>query len=441
MMNGQEKKLNQLENKVQQLEQFIAENRKAFESKPAVEVKGSLEIKAIKTIPISLSQLIKIYNDVPKILEEYLIGVNLTEESYRQQNKSSILLAEAPRANYWIIATEENQQLNYWLFPNGNITINLIRVTSIRSLFEFQGQELTNSTEYIVEKPAEVLIMPNGKQWQLKKQGILYLGRKNTTDETSSETQNKSSEKSLSMLVELLTLVDQGEKERQELKQQIVKLFQEKSQDSLKISQLSQETAKFQSIITELNLKISELNHQERIDHQTGIKTYNYSLENEQFLHEYPTLPKKKYAGFWRRVLAALIDSIPIIIIGFVIAVGSSLLYDHLYFEMDYNYDTANVISFIVFIPAFIVSIWLYSALMESSALQATLGKLVTRIIVTDVKGKRISFGKATARFFGKIISVLTIGIGFIMVGITRKKQGLHDKMAGCLVLTKKEEG
>ena len=56
-------------------------------------------------------------------------------------------------------------------------------------------------------------------------------------------------------------------------------------------------------------------------------------------------------------------------------------------------------------------------------------------IMVTDLNGNPISFAKATGRHFGKIISVLTLFVGFIMVGITERKQGLHDMMAGCLVV------
>jgi uncharacterized RDD family membrane protein YckC len=56
---------------------------------------------------------------------------------------------------------------------------------------------------------------------------------------------------------------------------------------------------------------------------------------------------------------------------------------------------------------------------------------------VTDLNGDRISFGKASGRFFGKIISRLILGIGFFMIGFTEKKQGLHDMIAGCLVVKK----
>ena len=72
---------------------------------------------------------------------------------------------------------------------------------------------------------------------------------------------------------------------------------------------------------------------------------------------------------------------------------------------------------------------------MESSSKQATLGKLALGIVVTDLNGNRISFGRATGRYFGKIVSGMIFAIGYIMAGITERKQALHDIMASCLVV------
>ena len=77
---------------------------------------------------------------------------------------------------------------------------------------------------------------------------------------------------------------------------------------------------------------------------------------------------------------------------------------------------------------------WLYEAFMESSSYQATLGKMIFGMKVTDLNGNRISFERATGRHFAKILSSI-LGIGYIMVGFTERKQGLHDLLAGTLVL------
>jgi uncharacterized RDD family membrane protein YckC len=77
---------------------------------------------------------------------------------------------------------------------------------------------------------------------------------------------------------------------------------------------------------------------------------------------------------------------------------------------------------------------WLYGAFMESSSYQATLGKMIFGMKVTDLNGNRISFERATGRHFAKWLSAMILGIGYIMVGFTDRKQGLHDLLAGTLV-------
>ena len=74
---------------------------------------------------------------------------------------------------------------------------------------------------------------------------------------------------------------------------------------------------------------------------------------------------------------------------------------------------------------------------MESSPKQATVGKLACGLVVTDLSGQRLTFGKASGRYFAMIPSALILGIGFLMCLWTERKQCLHDIMAGCLVVTK----
>jgi uncharacterized RDD family membrane protein YckC len=72
---------------------------------------------------------------------------------------------------------------------------------------------------------------------------------------------------------------------------------------------------------------------------------------------------------------------------------------------------------------------------MTSSSKQGTLGKMVFRLRVTDLNGARISFARATGRFFAKILSGMILNIGYIMAGFTERKQALHDMIAGTLVV------
>lgn len=136
------------------------------------------------------------------------------------------------------------------------------------------------------------------------------------------------------------------------------------------------------------------------------------------------------YAGFWKRVAAAIIDTIITIIGGFVIGfVFGMILAAGWVGDLDVLEFMANILG--------IVLVWIYFAVMESSPTQGTLGKMALGIKVTDIEGNKIGFGKATGRHFGKIISMMILGIGNIMVAFTQKKQGFHDMMAGCLVVNK----
>lgn len=87
-----------------------------------------------------------------------------------------------------------------------------------------------------------------------------------------------------------------------------------------------------------------------------------------------------------------------------------------------------------LFVLVLIIAYVLYFAISESSVYQGTLGKRVMKIKVADLNGERISFGRALARNISKILSV-PLYIGFIMAGVTKRKQGLHDMITGCLVL------
>ena len=130
------------------------------------------------------------------------------------------------------------------------------------------------------------------------------------------------------------------------------------------------------------------------------------------------------YAGFWRRVAASLIDGLLLS----VVTVPISLAFDGENGAVNMTASTtASTLSTVIS--------WLYSALMESSSKQATVGKMALGIIVTDLDGGRIGFGRATGRYFAKILSALILGIGFLMVAFTERKQGLHDMIAGTLVI------
>lgn len=115
------------------------------------------------------------------------------------------------------------------------------------------------------------------------------------------------------------------------------------------------------------------------------------------------------FAGFWRRSCAFFIDILFVAIL------------------------TIPTMSMVPIFPSILAG-WLYSALMESSGWQATLGKRAAGIIVTDVNGVRLSFGRSSVRYFAKFLTTATLGVGFLMVLWTKNRQCLHDMVSGCLV-------
>lgn len=78
---------------------------------------------------------------------------------------------------------------------------------------------------------------------------------------------------------------------------------------------------------------------------------------------------------------------------------------------------------------------WLYFALQESSQARATWGKRAFGLQVVDLEGGRISFARATGRHFAKWISSLILLLGYFMMLWTKRRQTLHDIMAGGLVV------
>jgi len=137
-----------------------------------------------------------------------------------------------------------------------------------------------------------------------------------------------------------------------------------------------------------------------------------------------PSYFDMRYAGFWRRFVAYILDMIIAAIIAAMIQLPFYLV---LHPSLNDNEVLQQLIGLMVG--------WLYTAGFDSSTLQGTPGKLALSIYVTDLNGQRISFGRATGRHFAMILSALIFCIGFMMAGWTQRKQALHDMIAGCLVL------
>ena len=139
------------------------------------------------------------------------------------------------------------------------------------------------------------------------------------------------------------------------------------------------------------------------------------------------------YAGFWVRFGAILIDTVVIglgvvilgIISGIVVALVSPDALDNP--ASDWFGILANLGQSIVSAAYFVF--------MHSSSKQATLGKMALGLKVTDLDGGRIGVGKSFLRLIGTFVSAVLLMIGYLMVAFTERKQGLHDKIAGTLVV------
>jgi uncharacterized RDD family membrane protein YckC len=139
------------------------------------------------------------------------------------------------------------------------------------------------------------------------------------------------------------------------------------------------------------------------------------------------------YGGFWIRVVAYIIDGILLnIAFGIIGAIVGVSLIPADPTKMDPEQLLAQTGNLQIIA---VVVTWLYFALMESSPRGATVGKMALGLRVVDEQGNRLSFLRATGRFFAKFISTLILFIGYLMVAFTDRKRGLHDIIAGTLVV------
>ena len=138
-----------------------------------------------------------------------------------------------------------------------------------------------------------------------------------------------------------------------------------------------------------------------------------------------------QYPAFWKRCIAWLLDAVMVGIIIFLarltIAAGGQLL------QIRLAGGKTAILSLVIGASIAI----LYHAILESSVLQATPGKSILGLAVTDLKGRRISFKRALARHLSKYLSGLSLWVGYLICPFTKHKQCLHDMIAKCLVINK----
>ena len=131
------------------------------------------------------------------------------------------------------------------------------------------------------------------------------------------------------------------------------------------------------------------------------------------------------HAGFWVRLAALVIDGIILYILRTIISFSILATAD------------PNSLLFSVWLSVIVNSlvVLLYYILLESGKNQATLGKMALGIRVVDQRGERITVLRAIARYFARILSTLTLLIGYFMAGFTQNKQALHDLICSTYVI------
>ncbi len=152
------------------------------------------------------------------------------------------------------------------------------------------------------------------------------------------------------------------------------------------------------------------------------------------------------YAGFWLRAIAFLIDRF---ILSLVFGLIASFYSASMLVFPDPNKQSVSAApystlqGFFQSLPhltstgflVFLLMMWIYYAFFEASSWQATPGKRLLRLYVTDLAGRPLTFSRASIRYVGRMISEMAFMVGYIPAGFTEKKQALHDIIASCLVL------
>ena len=133
-----------------------------------------------------------------------------------------------------------------------------------------------------------------------------------------------------------------------------------------------------------------------------------------------------EYAGFWVRTGAALIDTILILIIILPIL---TLIYGQEYWFNDSLFSGFWDLMLNYILPAVaVILFWVYKS--------ATPGKMALKISIVDAEtGGKPSKSQLIGRYFAYYVSIIPLLLGIIWVGIDKRKQGWHDKLAGTVVV------
>jgi len=135
-----------------------------------------------------------------------------------------------------------------------------------------------------------------------------------------------------------------------------------------------------------------------------------------------------EYVGFWRRVLAAAIDFLILFVVTTPILLA---IYGRRYFALVQSGTSAGFWDFVIeyVVPAVaVVAFW--------RRYGATPGKMAVGAKIVDAKtGERPSTARLVLRYVAYLVSALPLFLGFLWIGVSRRKQGFHDKIARTMVV------
>jgi hypothetical protein len=147
----------------------------------AAKVTGSLVQPIASKLDLSEGQLIDIYNDIPHILQAYIMPASLTAESYREETGGKIFIEKNGTGIYWIIRDKLDHN---WLVPNLSVKLNIHKVKTVQRLFNFTGDLSSDNREFILNKPAQVSLQQHDQLWKLEKMGELEFSNPSSEKKT-----------------------------------------------------------------------------------------------------------------------------------------------------------------------------------------------------------------------------------------------------------------
>ncbi len=170
-------KVSVIEQNFEELTKSLAQGSYPLKLARSIKVPESSILPKIVPVDLTKAQLIETYNELVTVLSGYVIPVTLTPDSYRDLAQNQIFLETTIKGNYWAIITIEKKEHKYWwLVPNSNFKFNIHKLKTIESLFQLQGNYDSPTSEFVLQEPAILSLLPDNKQWKLLQPGVLFFG-------------------------------------------------------------------------------------------------------------------------------------------------------------------------------------------------------------------------------------------------------------------------